>query len=374
MERIACNAFKRIRRLKMSFLFHFGDWLLGGKEPVDDGVDKIHRKCTIFLLLILSIPIFTKQFAGDPIECFTPTYFTEAQSRYVNSYCWTVSTFYVEADAGPAARSDVRVHDAADEEADDRDSNAGPHRGQHVKVNYYQWAPIIMLAKALTFYMPFVLWKALAHHHGVSLCSLMKRVSHLDSLHGGHPDRNTLLPEIIGQMQTLFGKRDRRSERPAGHDSVGGCDRRHLMDRLGVWRAKLLLTFMFIKVVYCVNIVLQLYVLAAFLGEDYLTHGFDIVLHLWRKREWYYSPRFPLQTLCSVRAAQQGALRQYQCQCVLPINLFNEKIFSVWWFYVVALVPISVGGLLLWIGRSFKTSRLAFVEHYLWRTGPSHPS
>lgn len=78
----------------MSFLFHVGDVLVGGKEPIDDHVDKIHRKCTIVFLLLLSLPLFTKQFAGEPIECFTPTYFTDAQSRYVNSYCWTVSTFY----------------------------------------------------------------------------------------------------------------------------------------------------------------------------------------------------------------------------------------------------------------------------------------
>ena len=79
---------------EMSFLFHVGDVLVGGKEPIDDSVDKIHRKCTIVFLLLLSLPLFTKQFAGEPIECFTPTYFTDAQARYVNSYCWTVSTFY----------------------------------------------------------------------------------------------------------------------------------------------------------------------------------------------------------------------------------------------------------------------------------------
>lgn len=30
-------------------------------------------------------------------ECFTPTYFTEPQARYVNSYCWTASTYYLVA-------------------------------------------------------------------------------------------------------------------------------------------------------------------------------------------------------------------------------------------------------------------------------------
>jgi hypothetical protein len=57
----------------MSFLFHFGDLLLDGKEPVDDSIDKVHRRLTIVFLLILSLPLFTKQFAGEPIECFTPT-------------------------------------------------------------------------------------------------------------------------------------------------------------------------------------------------------------------------------------------------------------------------------------------------------------
>lgn len=35
------NNFDPYRYRKMSFLFHFGDLLLDGKEPVDDSVDKI---------------------------------------------------------------------------------------------------------------------------------------------------------------------------------------------------------------------------------------------------------------------------------------------------------------------------------------------
>lgn len=67
---------------------------------MDDGVDKLNRKYTLLVFLFLALPIFTKQYIGDPIECFTPTYFTEPQARYVNSYCWTASTYYlVAADA-----------------------------------------------------------------------------------------------------------------------------------------------------------------------------------------------------------------------------------------------------------------------------------
>ena len=80
--------------------YRFHDLIGGIHVPVDDGVDKLNRKYTLLVFLFLALPIFTKQYIGDPIECFTPTYFTEPQARYVNSYCWTASTYYlVAADA-----------------------------------------------------------------------------------------------------------------------------------------------------------------------------------------------------------------------------------------------------------------------------------
>ena len=75
----------------------FHDLIGGIHVPVDDGVDKLNRKYTLLVFLFLALPIFTKQYIGDPIECFTPTYFTEPQARYVNSYCWTASTYYLVA-------------------------------------------------------------------------------------------------------------------------------------------------------------------------------------------------------------------------------------------------------------------------------------
>lgn len=64
-----------------------------------------------------------------------------------------------------------------------------------------------------------------------------------------------------------------------------------------------------------------------------------------------------------MRAAQQGSLRLYQCHCVLPINLFNEKICSIWWFYVAALLPITAASLFVWVVRSLAPSvRSRFIR------------
>ncbi|KFM69751.1 Innexin unc-9, partial [Stegodyphus mimosarum] len=82
----------------MSFLLRFHDLIGGIHVPIDDGIDKLNRKYTLLIFLFLALPIFTKQYIGDPIECFTPTYFSESQARYVNSYCWTTSTYYLVTD------------------------------------------------------------------------------------------------------------------------------------------------------------------------------------------------------------------------------------------------------------------------------------
>lgn len=79
--------------LKHALRFH--DIIGGIHVPVDDGVDKLNRKYTLLVFLFLALPIFTKQYIGDPIECFAPVYFAEHQSRYINSYCWTQSTYYI---------------------------------------------------------------------------------------------------------------------------------------------------------------------------------------------------------------------------------------------------------------------------------------
>ena len=104
------------------------------------------------------------------------------------------------------------------------------------------------------------------------------------------------------------------------------------------------------------------------MGRGFLRHGIELVRRLMLDGEWWASPRFPLQTLCQVRAAIQGGLRTYTCQCVLPINVFNEKIFSIVWFYMAFLLPLNALSLVFWVWRSFRCNRLAYIRLCLWRT------
>ena len=47
--------------------------------------------------------------------------------------------------------------------------------------------------------------------------------------------------------------------------------------------------------------------------------------------EWTSSVRFPINTICMIRGHPQvhGYLTSYAFQCVLPINLYNDKFYAI---------------------------------------------
>lgn len=43
---------------------------------------------------------------------------------------------------------------------------------------------------------------------------------------------------------------------------------------------------------------------------------------------------------------------RYTVQCVLPINLFNQQIFTFIWFWYVMVLIWNICGLIMWLHRS----------------------
>lgn len=99
--------------------------------------------------------------------------------------------------------------------------------------------------------------------------------------------RADIVEEVVEQFYMLMNSRLSNSP-----PSKGKCGR--ILHNFKNHR--MLATYFFIKCLYLLNVLLQFYLLISFLGEDYLTHGWDIAKHLWERNEWWTSPRFPLQT------------------------------------------------------------------------------
>jgi len=71
-----------------------------------------------------------------------------------------------------------------------------------------------------------------------------------------------------------------------------------------------------------------------------------------------------LHLLLKVR--RLGAVHRYTVQCVLPINLFNEKIFLFVYFWMMFIAALTAYSLALWIVRfAVGNGRRRYVKRHL---------
>ena len=142
----------------------------------------------------------------------------------------------------------------------------------------------------------------------------------------------------------------------------------------------LITLYMFIKVLNFANVLLQLYLLDVVLGNQFHLFGIQLIVDLFsnvrnrlensavlQSNVIPMSSRFfPKVTLCDFEVRQMGNVHRHTVQCVLSINLFNEKIFVVlwYWFFLVALANFLSFGVWVWqVG--FEYQRSLYVRRQL---------
>ena len=102
-------------------------------------------------MVIFAIVVSTNQYVGEPITCWTPSYFSGSWDEYTNSYCWIQNTYYVP------------FEDYIPRQGEKRDM-----------IPYYQWVPIILLIQGLLFYLPTMIWRKLNSRSGIDANSIME--------------------------------------------------------------------------------------------------------------------------------------------------------------------------------------------------------
>lgn len=124
--------------------------------------------------------------------------------------------------------------------------------------------------------------------------------------------------------------------------------------------------YLLTKVIMLANVIGQLFLLNRFLGFDYNFYGIYVIQAMIRGEEWHESPRFPRVTLCDFDIRRLGNLHRYSVQCVLTINLFNEMIYLIIWFWFVFVAFMTTIGILLLVSRwLFTQDRYTYIEKHL---------
>lgn len=214
----------------------------------------------------------------------------------INSYCYIQSTFVVP------SMGDVQAHPGVGQPGADSEMR---HRA------YYQWVSFMLFLQAGLFYFPHFLhktWEA-------------NKVSNI----------------ISGLNCVVLDKDDRFSR----HKGLA----RYLRDSMthhNMWAVRLYL----VRFVYLFNVFLNMILIDLFLGWEFSTYGMEVVSLMEDDDIGRIDPMariFPKVTKCTMRKyGPTGTIQTHDAICILPINIINEKIYVLLWFWLLLVAMLTV--------------------------------
>uniref|UniRef100_F1L583 Innexin n=1 Tax=Ascaris suum TaxID=6253 RepID=F1L583_ASCSU len=307
----------------------------------DDAVDRLHYLYTPNILLAFAVLISFKQFGGHPLECMFPNKFPGSWEQYAENYCWAQDTYYVQPD----------VHVASIRE----DERYTPER----QLSYYKWVPFFLLLEAALFRLPSVFWKYLSMSSGIRIHEVVEKAMDPGNMEESNKGRN--IETLTRHMQNALKFHRRILKR---HIEV-----HKTFKFLNIRYSAFFISLMYLvtKALYLINVILQLYILNKFLRTDkYQWYGIGVIQDILSGSEWGSSGYFPRVSLCDFTVRQVGNIQRYSVQCVLVINMFNEKIFVLLWFWFMILTILTIFSFLYWfILLTFPCFSRWFISHSL---------
>jgi hypothetical protein len=276
----------------------------------DDFVDRLSRYYSVLIFSIFVIIVSSVQFVGKPISCFTPASFTDAHITYADFICWISDTYFISIDAEIPEPEDLEARQGA---------NA---------IRFYQYVPFILMLQACGFFLPGFFWRSGSYRLGIPL------QKHLDQLNMSH---RSLSEPPIYRRQLIRNVAIRL-------DQYFRLHRRTLIP-------KLTFLYLFIKILYIINIFIQLISLHYLMNFDLKFDQLFQHLVIYSNTVRHTSLQFPTNVLCDFIVRFLGKNKhRHTVQCVLPINVFNEKIFIFAYLWLILLTICALYNLFIqWI-------------------------
>uniref|UniRef100_A0A914X2A5 Innexin n=1 Tax=Plectus sambesii TaxID=2011161 RepID=A0A914X2A5_9BILA len=277
------------------------DNLSGQSTGLDDAIDRLNYLITTFILACFAIIIGTKQHFGQPIQCMTPPEFQSGWNEYVEDYCFIQNTFVHPQDV-PLLRP--------------------ANRPNALYLSYYQWVPFIFLAQALLFYFPNFIWQALQTQTGMDLQTVVAEAKRLRTAFG--KDRQEGTVSLMAYIEDCLrcGSRGNKT-----NDAVWPRFGRSS----GTSSASVM--YLFIKLCYLTNVVVQFFLINQIIGSNHAFWGWEMLGDVYKGRTTVDSGWFPRVTLCDFVKRENGNTHNHTVQCVLMVNMMNEKLFLFLWFW-----------------------------------------
>lgn len=283
---------------------------------IDNEVFQLHYRATALMIAISGALVASKQHFGDPIECITKD---DVPAKIMNNYCWVHSTFTVANacnNTSTALTPHPCIDTAFDSSLDNMRANFKGDWPEKEKIYhaYYQWVYFVLFFQALLFYAPHFFWKATESQLMASLTTDMK-----------NPIKSMKSSEKFNNAIAYLSNPDRY----AMHNDY-------------------MRNFFKFELANLINIVIQCYMVNWFLHGSFANYGWELLTRSMNDvDEIDVDPTdrvFPKMTKCTFRRfGPSGDLNRYDALCILPLNILNEKIYLIMWFWFVFLTMVTLG-------------------------------
>nr|BAE78816.1 innexin8 [Dugesia japonica] len=319
---------------------------------VEDFADKMNFMFSVVLIILSMMVVTVKSYFFKPLSCYIAT--TPSGSgfdNYIENYCWVHGTIPIL----PGENIPQKTNEWAEWDANKR-------------ITYYQWVPFILGLQCIMFYTPKIIWQIICYNKiGTNLENLVNGAE--EASKSPPEDRKALLDRISRTIEDmLYQHRDYRQGKIANTRRAlySRCNFLVFSKHLGTW---LVLSYFFIKVLYGINVIGQLYLMKSFLGFDNsLTYfGYTILENMLNGKEWHQTGIFPRVSYCyNADIRHLGSTNAYVSQCTLPINMLNEKIYVFLWFWVLLVGIITLISIISWLIKMvFLSKRSSFIKKLL---------
>lgn len=221
-----------------------------------------------------------------------------------------------------------------------------PKEGEHGKlgakmVGYYQWVALILMCQACLFYLPRPIWRLCNKKSGIAVSTITDAAIEYQRKMDTDGRDKTMRYMVKNMGRYLL-------EMSRNRAMSGKCK--------SIWFAfygnYLILLYIFVKILYIFNAIVQVFLLNNFLGMDYHAYGIAVMKQLSAGERWTTSDRFPRVTFCDFKIRVVGNIQRYTVQCSLPMNLLNEIIFIFLWFWFAFVALATIGSLLMWLATA----------------------
>lgn len=319
----------------------------------------------MFLLFYVMLSV-TEEWFKFPVKCFCPVTFTEEEVLYTTHLCWIEKMFFVPWNRTIPSDYDIRQLE--------------------MQIQYYQYVPVVCLMMAFLFYLPRLVWKQCTNSSGLKLKKLIE-LARSYQLENDNALFENELKYQYGLITTDPYSEERRQEvvkilceyidlycskvepfragvLPKLRERFGSLCYLGIGRHYGNFFPSLQIG---VRVLYFLNAIGHLWFLNAFIGNEFAFYGYEVIKRFLKGEENYIgTSRFPIVTLCDLEIRRMFTFYRYTIQCVVPINIFNEKFFLFLWCWLVILSFLSFLNLFVNIAK-FVTpySNIAFLKKYL---------